>query len=709
MSASARALEASIWPTSRAGELLAALSRQADLRPHEVDLPPPPSGDLARDRAKLSEWIEAASTRIGVEAEPMQSAYGDVEGMLRGAGPALVALPGEGEPRLVALLAGRGAGVRLLGPDLVERSMTSGAIRDAVCAPIERDPAAAVDKLLKTAGVPEAHREKARAAILRERLGQARVGGVWALRVSPSAPFREEIRAAGLGRPAIALLGARAAEYCLNILSWWMIAAGALSGRLDRGYLFAWALVLVTQVPFRTLASVAQGQLAINAGAALKRRLLVGALALEPEEVRGDGAGALLGRVIESEAVESLSLRAGFEGLTAALELLIAGALLALGAGGLLSVLALIAVVACVLAIGASYLRRYRRWTDARVAMTHDLVERMVGHRTRVAQQLVERFHDGEDEAIERSLKLSQAVDSASVALSIMPRTFLLLGVASIAPAFASGASAGSIGVTLGAVLLAQRALIRFAGGVFSLVGARVAWEKVRPLLKAASRSEPAAEPLLALAHRADRGRALIDARSITFRYRERGRKILDGLSLRIAPGDRVLLEGGSGGGKSTLGSLLAGLRTAESGVLLLGGLDRKTLGARGFRRFVVSAPQFHENHVFSATFSFNLFMGGAYPPSAAMIAEGEKICEELGLGPLVARMPGGIDQMVGETGWQLSHGERSRLYIARALLQRAELIVLDESFAALDPATLERALRCVLARARAVLVIAHP
>jgi ATP-binding cassette subfamily B protein len=71
--------------------------------------------------------------------------------------------------------------------------------------------------------------------------------------------------------------------------------------------------------------------------------------------------------------------------------------------------------------------------------------------------------------------------------------------------------------------------------------------------------------------------------------------------------------------------------------------------------------------------------------------------------------MPAGMLQMVGETGWQLSHGERSRLYIARALLQNAAVVVLDESFAALDPETLGRALRCVLARASTVLVIAHP
>ena len=61
------------------------------------------------------------------------------------------------------------------------------------------------------------------------------------------------------------------------------------------------------------------------------------------------------------------------------------------------------------------------------------------------------------------------------------------------------------------------------------------------------------------------------------------------------------------------------------------------------------------------------------------------------------------------ETGWKLSQGERSRLYVARALLQRAELVILDESFAALDPENLDRALRCVLKRAPALLVIAHP
>jgi len=84
-------------------------------------------------------------------------------------------------------------------------------------------------------------------------------------------------------------------------------------------------------------------------------------------------------------------------------------------------------------------------------------------------------------------------------------------------------------------------------------------------------------------------------------------------------------------------------------------------------------------------------------------------VCRELGLGELLDRMPAGIHQVVGETGWQLSQGERSRVFMARALLQRANLAIFDESFAALDPETLELALRSVLAHAPALLVIAHP
>ena len=94
-----------------------------------------------------------------------------------------------------------------------------------------------------------------------------------------------------------------------------------------------------------------------------------------------------------------------------------------------------------------------------------------------------------------------------------------------------------------------------------------------------------------------------------------------------------------------------------------------------------------------------------------SQLAKDDKISKEWAAEgqPLLERMPAGLQQLVGETGWQLSHGEKSRLYIARALLQGAQILILDESLAALDPQTLRRSLACVLERAPTILVIAHP
>ena len=119
--------------------------------------------------------------------------------------------------------------------------------------------------------------------------------------------------------------------------------------------------------------------------------------------------------------------------------------------------------------------------------------------------------------------------------------------------------------------------------------------------------------------------------------------------------------------------------------------------------------PQFHDNHVLNGSLAFNLLMGRGWPPLRADLEAATAVCRELGLGELLDRMPAGLFQMVGETGWQLSHGERSRLFLARALLQDPELLVLDETFAALDPENLERTLAATLKRRAAIVTIAHP
>ena len=313
-------------------------------------------------------------------------------------------------------------------------------------------------------------------------------------------------------------------------------------------------------------------------------------------------------------------------------------------------------------------------------------------------------------------MSVSSDFDKAFVPLAGgLPRGWLVVGLLGLAPDFVLGsAEATGLAVGLGGVLLAYRALGEAASGLAALARATVAWEHIAPLFAAAKQAVDSNAPCpvstrtgsdLALG---EVSKVLVQARDVVFRYRQQSEPVLGGCDLTIYRGDRLLLEGPSGGGKSTLAALLVGLRQPESGLLLLDGLDRATLGET-WRRLSTAAPQFHENHILKGTFAFNLLMGRRWPPSDTDLAEAEQLCDELGLGDLLGRMPSGPMQMVGETGWQLSHGERSRLYLARALLQKSDLVVLDESFAALDPETLDQCLRCALSRASTMLVIAHP
>jgi ATP-binding cassette subfamily B protein len=153
---------------------------------------------------------------------------------------------------------------------------------------------------------------------------------------------------------------------------------------------------------------------------------------------------------------------------------------------------------------------------------------------------------------------------------------------------------------------------------------------------------------------------------------------------------------------------LITGLRQPTHGLLLLGGFDQHSLRPERWRQRSASVPQGYENHILSASLLFNIAMARRWPPTQEDVLEIQGICENLGLGNLLMRMPNGLQQMVGDSGWQLSQGEKARVCVARALLQQADLRVLDESLAVLDPITMDRVLSCLLARKESLLVISH-
>ncbi len=709
-----REVTAMAWPVARLPEAIEILARRASLRLDQTKTSAPVAEQSGHD--VFESWLGWLCARVGIEMESVESTVADYADMLRNAGPALLRYQQACESSVLLLLKATARHVWLIGPDLRVQRYPLGVIRDTLCADVERPVMADVETLVRQATIPAKNRTDVTRFLVQEQVGGTRVEGCWTLRMPPTRSFWSQLLWAHLPRRASAMLAIFSALYLIEILGWMVIGQGALDGRFDYGWLVAWVLLLLLLVPIQLGGTWLQGMFAIDFGVLLKQRLLSGALQMNMDEVHRKGVGQLLGQVMESQALESLALNGGFSGLVAAVELSIAAWVLAWGAGGLWHMSALVLWMAGTLAACWLYFRRLRRWTHTRIQLTHELIEQIVGHRTRLAQEAPEARHVRDDQSVERFLHVSADFDKALIPLSWgISRGWLIVGVLGMVPALIwERVDVMGLAVSLGGVLLAQRAFGEIGSSLASLARAAVAWDIMGPLFNAASRSEtghqPASSTYRSSNRQGDDGakRVCIHARDVGYHYGRPGNPVLNGCTLTIYHGDRVLLEGASGGGKSTLAALLVGLRQPDSGLLLLNGLDRATWGQE-WRRLSTAASQFHENHIFTGTVAFNLLMGRQWPPTATDLTDAKQLCEELGLGDLLKRMPSGLMQMIGETGWQLSHGERSRLFLARTLLQKTDLVVLDESFASLDPETLTQCLRCVLSRVPTLVIIAHP
>jgi ATP-binding cassette, subfamily B, bacterial len=684
------------WPSELAGDALLLAARRAGLPVAAAGgvLPRPTAAALASQEA----WVSALAGLLALEVSRHDVPYGDLGNVLRRAGLALVPAAG----RLLVVVRGR-----VLAPDGRVTRVAPRALLEAACGPLETAARERLEPVLAAAGLDGRARHAAAAALLGEELADAAVP-VCEVRLPPTAPALALARSAGLLSGAVRLVLLDALALAVFLLSWRVLGASLLVGRSSPGWLVAWALLLLTLVPLHRASRRLEASLAVRAGVLLKERLLAGALRLSPETLLTEGAGSLLGRVLEAEALEAAVLAGGLTGLVSAVEL--AGAMTVLLLAGLPLAAGLLAVWgALAAALFAVALARASASIGHRLAMTNSLVERMVGHRTRLAQLPRERWHETEDQELRLHHQLSLRRDRVERALlTLLPQGFLLAALLALAPAFLGDAvGTPALAAGIGACLLAQNALRRAASAFWHLADARVALRQAGPLLQAAATPEPQGSPVHALTPPS--GDLVLSARELRFAYPGTEVPVLTRASVDVRRGERLLLSGPSGGGKSTLAALLAGARRPQAGLLLASGLDFPTLGADGFRRRVAWVPQFHQNHVLTGPLVFNLLMGHPDPASPRAREDAVAVCEELGLGALLSRMPGGLEQMVGETGWQLSHGERSRVYVARALLQGARLVILDESLGALDPETLGTVLDCLARRAESLLVVAHP
>ncbi|EID52490.1 ABC transporter ATP-binding protein [Saccharomonospora xinjiangensis] len=182
------------------------------------------------------------------------------------------------------------------------------------------------------------------------------------------------------------------------------------------------------------------------------------------------------------------------------------------------------------------------------------------------------------------------------------------------------------------------------------------------------------------------------------------GEQVVHGVSFLAGAGQMVALVGPSGAGKSTIASLVARLYDVDSGAVRLAGVDVRDLSFESLRRTVGFVTQ--DGHLFHDTVRANL----AYARPEACDDEIWDALRRARLENLVRSLPDGLDTVVGERGYRLSGGERQRLTIARLLLARPRVVVLDEATAHLDSES-EAAVGEALADAlsgRTAIVIAH-
>jgi subfamily B ATP-binding cassette protein MsbA len=206
---------------------------------------------------------------------------------------------------------------------------------------------------------------------------------------------------------------------------------------------------------------------------------------------------------------------------------------------------------------------------------------------------------------------------------------------------------------------------------------------------------------------RPPRGEIVVD--NVTFNYNPALPEVLQGVSLRIGPGEVVALVGPSGAGKTTIASLLPRFWDVASGRITFDGIDIRDLSLAELRGAIGIVPQ--EPTLFSGTIRENIAYArigedGSRPGEEAIRAAA-KAAHAM---EFIERLPDGFDTRVGERGVKLSGGQRQRIAIARVFLKNPALVILDEATSSLDTESerlVEQAMEDLL-RARSTLIIAH-
>ena len=198
--------------------------------------------------------------------------------------------------------------------------------------------------------------------------------------------------------------------------------------------------------------------------------------------------------------------------------------------------------------------------------------------------------------------------------------------------------------------------------------------------------------------------RGEVEYRDVSFSYSDEAGPVLEHVSLRIAPGEKLAVVGPSGGGKTTLCQLLPRFYDVTGGAVLVDGVDVRSVTQDSLRRSIGIIQQ--DVFIFAGTIRENIRYGRPEATDAEVVAAAVRaeIHQE------IMAMPDGYDSYVGERGVMLSGGQKQRLSIARVFLKNPPILVMDEATSALDTVTEQRIQASLdeLAEGRTSIIIAH-
>lgn len=466
----------------------------------------------------------------------------------------------------------------------------------------------------------------------------------------------------------------------LVVLAVARLGAALLDGDPPPGW---WWVPLLVAAVLRAVSTWAEGVFAGGVGERLRRRSLDAALCADLDDARRMGTSRQLARTLQIQSVEQGATGPLLDGVLGSVDLAIAVALAAAtpGAGPLLAALGVSLLAMC--AAGWWTMSSRRAMLAAQDASAERIAERLIGHRTELMQHgAAEQLRDGGDLIDDYRNASARSDRWSTVLVSAIPWAFTTAALLVTARTVASNTT--SLAATIGILLLASAAFLRLGPALDAGITSYLAWRTLPPVSTPDTNPDGPAP---------DTAAPLLVARGVAVGHQDHD--VVTGVDLDVRAGDRIVVRGDSGAGKSSLAAVLAGLRPPSAGAVEHHGR-------------VVLVPQFHDDHTMSAPLLADVGLGTAWPPDDTDIESTSAVLEQLGLTRLVERMPLGLTQPVGECGWQLSHGERSRTRLARALLVEPDVLILDEPLAGLDPPTADLVLDALDAFPGAVILIDH-